>query len=231
MKNLLEKNGIKRRFKMDLSVIEETLTKDLDFVRSVYIKVHGLVWFGEYQEISKKYKDYTIEEIFNLYNNIAVTDEESELFKAIMYDYLDNTYKKIKEEIKMRTNLKDRLHTYSDVQEEIRDWTKELGRTVIDATFNTEKTKEQIEKEIQDLSNKHDDLFNINLELDGDLDEILSISCDYMDRLTDYYNGIPDTNYTEKAIIIYRAMDVLDIIGEYVEEKELDAINKGMEEA
>ena len=216
---------------MDLSVIEETLTKDLDFVRSVYIKVHGLVWFGEYQEISKKYKDYTIEEIFNLYNNIAVTDEESELFKAIMYDYLDNTYKKIKEEIKMRTNLKDRLHTYSDVQEEIRDWTKELGRTVIDATFNTEKTKEQIEKEIQDLSNKHDDLFNINLELDGDLDEILSISCDYMDRLTDYYNGIPDTNYTEKAIIIYRAMDVLDIIGEYVEEKELDAINKGMEEA
>ena len=216
---------------MDLSVIEETLTKDLDFVRSVYIKVHGLVWFGEYQEISKKYKDYTIEEIFNLYNNIAVTDEESELFKAIMYDYLDNTYKKIKEEIKMRTNLKDRLHTYSDVQEEIRDWTKELGRTVIDATFNTEKTKEQIEKEIQDLSNKHDDLFNINLELDGDLDEILSISCDYMDRLTDYYNGIPDTNYTEKAIIIYRAMDVLDIIGEYVEEKELDAINKDMEEA
>ena len=131
----------------------------------------------------------------------------------------------------MRTNLKDRLHTYSDVQEEIRDWTKELGRTVIDATFNTEKTKEQIEKEIQDLSNKHDDLFNINLELDGDLDEILSISCDYMDRLTDYYNGIPDTNYTEKAIIIYRAMDVLDIIGEYVEEKELDAINKGTEEA
>lgn len=216
---------------MDLSVIEETLTKDLDFVRSVYIKVHGLVWFGEYQEISKKYKDYTIEEIFNLYNNIAVTDEESELFKAIMYDYLDNTYKKIKEEIKMRTNLKDRLHMYSDVQEEIRDWTKELGRTVIDATFNTEKTKEQIEKEIQDLSNKHDDLFNINLELDGDLDEILSISCDYMDRLTDYYNGIPDTNYTEKAIIIYRAMDVLDIIGEYVKEKELDAINKDMEEA
>lgn len=216
---------------MDLSVIEETLTKDLDFVRSVYIKVHGLVWFGEYQEISKKYKDYTIEEIFNLYNNIAVTDEESELFKAIMYDYLDNTYKKIKEEIKMRTNLKDRLHMYSDVQEEIRDWTKELGRTVIDATFNTEKTKEQIEKEIQDLSNKHDDLFNINLELDGDLDEILSISCDYMDRLTDYYNDIPDTNYTEKAIIIYRAMDVLDIIGEYVKEKELDAINKDMEEA
>lgn len=216
---------------MDLSVIEETLTKDLDFVRSVYIKVHGLVWFGEYQEISKKYKDYTIEEIFNLYNSIAVTDEESELFKAIMYDYLDNTYKKIKEEIKMRTNLKDRLHMYNDVQEEIRDWTKELGRTVIDATFNTEKTKEQIEKEIQDLSNKHDDLFNINLELDGDLDEILSISCDYMDRLTDYYNGIPDTNYTEKAIIIYRAMDVLDIIGEYVKEKELDAINKGMEEA
>lgn len=216
---------------MDLSVIEETLTKDLDFVRSVYIKVHGLVWFEEYQEISKKYKDYTIEEIFNLYNSIAVTDEESELFKAIMYDYLDNTYKKIKEETKMRTNLKDRLHTYSDVQEEIRDWTKELGRTVIDATFNTEKTKEQIEKEIQDLSNKHDDLFNINLELDGDLDEILSISCDYMDRLTDYYNGIPDTNYTEKAIIIYRAMDVLDIIGEYVKEKELDAINKGMEEA
>lgn len=215
---------------MDLSVIEETLTKDLDFVRSVYIKVHGLVWFGEYQEISKKYKDYTIEEIFNLYNSIAVTDEESELFKAIMYDYLDNTYKKIKEEIKMRTNLKDRLHTYSDVQEEIRDWTKELGRTVIDATFNTEKTKEQIEKEIQDLSNKHDDLFNINLELDGDLDEILSISCDYMDRLTDYYNDIPDTNYTEKAIIIYRAMDVLDIIGEYVKEKELNDIRDGAKE-
>ena len=59
---------------MDLSVIEETLTKDLDFVRSVYIKVHGLVWFGEYQEISEKYKDRTIEEIFNLYNSIAVTD-------------------------------------------------------------------------------------------------------------------------------------------------------------
>lgn len=131
----------------------------------------------------------------------------------------------------MRTNLKARLNMYSDVQEEIRDWTKEVGSVVVNAIFNTEKTKEQIEKEIQDLSNKHDDLFNANLELDGDLDEILSISCDYMDRLTDYYNSIPDSNYTEKATIAYVAMDVLDIIGEYVEEKELDAINKGMEEA
>ena len=215
---------------MDLSVIEETLTKDLDFVRSVYIKVHGLVWFGEYQEISEKYKDRTIEEIFNLYNSIAVTDEESELFKAIMYDYLDNTYKKIKEEIKMRTNLKDRLHMYSDVQEEIRDWTEELGRVIVDAMFYTGNTKEQIEKECIDSNNKHDDLFNINLELDGDLDEILSTSCEYMDKLTDYYNDIPDTNYTEKATIIYRAMDVLDIIGEYVEEKELNDIRDGAKE-
>lgn len=216
---------------MDLNAVKEVLNRDRDFMTRVYRDTHGLVWFAGYQEVSEKYKDRTIEEIFNLYNSIVPVDDDSELFKAIMYDYLDNIYNKIKEEIKMRTNLKDRLHMYSDVQEEIRDWTKELGRTVIDATFNTEKTKEQIEKEIQDLSNKHDDLFNINLELDGDLDEILSISCDYMDRLTDYYNGIPDTNYTEKAIIIYRAMDVLDIIGEYVEEKELDAINKGMEEA
>lgn len=216
---------------MDLNAVKEVLNRDRDFMTRVYRDTHGLVWFAGYQEISEKYKDRTIEEICNLYSSIVPVDDDSELFKAVMYDYLDDVYNKIKKETKMRKNYLDRLHTYSDVQEEIRDWTKELGRTVIDATFNTEKTKEQIEKEIQDLSNKHDDLFNINLELDGDLDEILSISCDYMDRLTDYYNGIPDTNYTEKAIIIYRAMDVLDIIGEYVEEKELDAINKGMEEA
>jgi hypothetical protein len=231
MKNLLEKNGIKRRFKMGLSVIEETLTKDLDFVRSVYIKVHGLVWFGEYQEISKKYKDYTIEEIFNLYNSIAVTDEESELFKAIMYDYLDNTYKKIKEEIKMRTNLKDRLHTYSDVQEEIRDWSKELGSVIINTTFDTEKTKEEIEKECHDRSIANYELFNLNLGYVEGAETTLDSLCEYMDKLTDYYNNTPDTNYTEKVNIIHRAMDVLDTIGELVEEKELDAINKGMEEA
>ena len=130
----------------------------------------------------------------------------------------------------MRTNLKDRLHMYSDVQEEIRDWTEELGRVIVDAMFYTGNTKEQIEKECIDSNNKHDDLFNINLELDGDLDEILSTSCEYMDKLTDYYNDIPDTNYTEKATIIYRAMDVLDIIGEYVEEKELNDIRDGAKE-
>jgi len=216
---------------MGLSVIEETLTKDLDFVRSVYIKVHGLVWFGEYQEISKKYKDYTIEEIFNLYNSIAVTDEESELFKAIMYDYLDNTYKKIKEEIKMRTNLKDRLHTYSDVQEEIRDWSKELGSVIINTTFDTEKTKEEIEKECHDRSIANYELFNLNLGYVEGAETTLDSLCEYMDKLTDYYNNTPDTNYTEKVNIIHRAMDVLDTIGELVEEKELDAINKGMEEA
>jgi hypothetical protein len=216
---------------MDLSVIEETLTKDLDFVRSVYIKVHGLVWFGEYQEISKKYKDYTIEEIFNLYNNIAVTDEESELFKAIMYDYLDNTYKKIKEEIKMRTNLKDRLHMYSDVQEEIRDWSKELGSVIVNTTFDTEKTKEEIEKECHDRSVANYELFNLNLGYVEGAETTLDSLCEYMDKLTDYYNNTSDTNYTEKVNIIHRAMDVLDTIGELVEEKELDAINKGMEEA
>lgn len=131
----------------------------------------------------------------------------------------------------MRTELINRLHTYSDVQEEIRDWTKELGSVIVNATFNTEKTKEQIEKECLDASSKHDDLFNPNLELDGELDEIISTLCEYMDNLTDYYNNIPENNYTEKATIAYVAMDVLDITGEYVEEKELTAIDKGMEEA
>lgn len=215
---------------MDLSVIEETLTKDLDFVRSVYIKVHGLVWFGEYQEISKKYKDYTIEEIFNLYNSIAVTDEESELFKAIMYDYLDNTYKKIKEEIKMRTNLKTD-YICSDVQEEIRDWSKELGSVIVNTIFDTEKTKEEIEKECHDRSIANYELFNLNLGYVEGAKTTLDSLCEYMDKLTDYYNNTPDVNYTEKVNIIHRAMDVLDTIGELVEEKELDAINKGMEEA
>ena len=129
----------------------------------------------------------------------------------------------------MRKNCLDRLHTYSDVQEEIRDWSNELGSVIVNATFSTEKTKEQIEKECVDISSKHDDLFNPNLELDGELDEIISTLCEYMDNLTDYYNNIPENNYTEKATIAYVAMDVLDITGEYVEEKELDAI-KGMEE-
>lgn len=131
----------------------------------------------------------------------------------------------------MKTGIANRLNMYSDVQEEIRDWTKELGSVIVNATFSTEKTKEQIEKECLDASSKHDDLFNPNLELDGELDEIISTLCEYMDNLTDYYNNIPENNYTEKATIAYVAMDVLDITGEYVEEKELDSINKGMEEA
>lgn len=131
----------------------------------------------------------------------------------------------------MKTGIANRLNMYSDVQEEIRDWTKELGSVIINATFSTEKTKEQIEKECLDASSKHDDLFNPNLELDGELDEIISTLCEYMDNLTDYYNNIPENNYTEKATIAYVAMDVLDITGEYVEEKELTAIDKGMEEA
>lgn len=130
----------------------------------------------------------------------------------------------------MKTGIANRLNMYSDVQEEIRDWTKELGSVIINATFSTEKTKEQIEKECLNASSKHDDLFNPNLELDGELDEIISTLCEYMDNLTDYYNNIPENNYTEKATIAYVAMDVLDITGEYVEEKELTAIDKGMEE-
>ena len=131
----------------------------------------------------------------------------------------------------MRTGIANRLNMYSDVQEEIRDWTKELGSVIVNATFSTEKTKEQIEKECLNASSKHDDLFNPNLELDGELDEIISTLCEYMDNLTDYYNNIPENNYTEKATIAYVAMDVLDITGEYVEEKELTDIEKGMEEA
>lgn len=213
---------------MDLNVVKEVLNRDRDFMARVYQDIHGLVWFVGYQEISEKYKDRTIEELFNLYNSIVPVDDDSELFKAIMCDYLDDVYEKIKEEIKMRKSCLDRLHTYSDVQEEIRDWTKELGSVIIDATFNTEKTKEEIEKECLDSSNKHDDLFCTNLELGEDLDENLSASCEYMDRLTDYYNDIPDTNYTEKVTIINRAMEVLDTIGEFVEEKELNAIKNGM---
>ena len=129
----------------------------------------------------------------------------------------------------MRKNYLDRLHTYSDVEEEIRDWSNELGSVIVNTTFETEKTKEQIEKECIDSSNKHSELFSINLEVGKDF-EALPATCEYMDKLTDYYNGIADTNYTEKATIIYRAMELLDVIGELVEEKELDAINKGMEE-
>ena len=130
----------------------------------------------------------------------------------------------------MKTGIANRLNMYSDVQEELRDWSNELGSVIVNATFSTEKTKEQIEKECLDASSKHDDLFNPDLELDGELDEIISTLCEYMDNLTDYYNNIPENNYTEKATIAYVAMDVLDITGEYVEEKELTAIDKGMEE-
>lgn len=214
---------------MDLNIVKEVLNRDRDFMSRVYRDTHGLVWFAGYQEVSEKYKDRTIEEIFNLYNSIVPVDDDSELFKAVMYDYLDDVYKKIKEEFKMRKNCLDRLHTYSDVQEEIRDWTKELGSVIIDATFNTEKTKEQIEKECLDSTNKHNELFSINLEVGKGL-EALPATCEYMDKLTDYYNGIADTNYTEKAIIINRAMELLDVIGELVEEKELNAIKDGMKE-
>jgi hypothetical protein len=214
---------------MDLNVVKEVLNRDRDFMTRVYQDTHGLTWFVGYQEISEKYKDRTIEELFNLYNSIVPVDDDSELFKAIMCDYLDDVYEKIKEEIKMRKSCLDRLHTYSDVQEEIRDWTKELGNIIIDATFNTEKTKEEIEKECLDSTNKHSELFSINLEVGKGL-EALPVTCEYMDKLTDYYNGIADTNYTEKAIIINRAMELLDIIGELVEEKELNAIKDGMKE-
>lgn len=130
----------------------------------------------------------------------------------------------------MRKNYLDRLHTYSDVQEEIRDWTKELGSVIIDATFNTEKTKEEIEKECHDRSIENYELFNLNLGYVEGAETTLDSLCEYMDKLTDYYNNTLGTNYTEKATIIHRAMDVLDTIGELVEEKELDAINKCMEE-
>lgn len=216
---------------MDLNAIKEVLNRDRDFMTRVYRDTHGLVWFAGYQEISEKYKDRTIEEIFNLYNSIVPVDDDSELFKAIMYDYLDNTYNKIKKEIKMRKNYLDRLHTYSDVEEEIRDWSKELGSVIVNTTFDTEKTKEEIEKECHDRSIANYELFNLNLGYVEGAETSLDSLCEYMDKLTDYYNNTPDTNYTEKATIIHRAMDVLDTIGELVEEKELDAINKGMEEA
>ena len=148
-----------------------------------------------------------------------------------MYDYLDDTYNKIKKEIKMRKNYLDRLHTYSDVEEEIRDWSKELGSVIVNTIFDTEKTKEEIEKECHDRSIANYELFNLNLGYVEGAETSLDSLCEYMDKLTDYYNNTSDTNYTEKATIIHRAMDVLDTIGELVKEKELDAINKGMEEA
>lgn len=216
---------------MDLNAVKEVLNRDRDFMTRVYRDTHGLVWFAGYQEVSEKYKDRTIEEIFNLYNSIVPVDDDSELFKAVMYDYLDNIYNKIKKEIKMRKNYLDRLHTYSDVEEEIRDWSKELGSVIINTTFDTEKTKEEIEKECYDRSIANFELFNLNLGYVEGAETTLDSLCEYMDKLTDYYNNTPDTNYTEKATIIHRAMNVLDTIGELVEEKELDAINKGMEEA
>lgn len=216
---------------MDLNVVKEVLNRDRDFMTRVYRDTHGLVWFAGYQEVSEKYKDRTIEEIFNLYNSIVPVDDDSELFKAVMYDYLDNIYNKIKKEIKMRKNYLDRLHTYSDVEEEIRDWSKELGSVIVNTTFDTEKTKEEIEKECYDRSIANYELFNLNLGYVEGAETTLDSLCEYMDKLTDYYNNTPDTNYTEKATIIHRAMNVLDTIGELVEEKELDAINKGMEEA
>lgn len=216
---------------MDLNVVKEVLNRDRDFMTRVYRDTHGLVWFAGYQEVSEKYKARTIEEIFNLYNSIVPVDDDSELFKAVMYDYLDNIYNKIKKEIKMRKNYLDRLHTYSDVEEEIRDWSKELGSVIVNTTFDTEKTKEEIEKECYDRSIANFELFNLNLGYVEGAETTLDSLCEYMDKLTDYYNNTPDTNYTEKATIIHRAMNVLDTIGELVEEKELDAINKGMEEA
>lgn len=216
---------------MDLNAVKEVLNRDRDFMTRVYRDTHGLVWFAGYQEVSEKYKDRTIEEIFNLYNSIVPVDDDSELFKAVMYDYLDNIYNKIKKEIKMRKNYLDRLHTYSDVEEEIRDWSKELGSVIVNTTFDTEKTKEEIEKECYDRSIANFELFNLNLGYVEGAETTLDSLCEYMDKLTDYYNNTPDTNYTEKATIIHRAMNVLDTIGELVEEKELDAINKGMEEA
>lgn len=216
---------------MDLNAVKEVLDRDRDFMTRVYRDTHGLVWFAGYQEVSEKYKDRTIEEICNLYNSIVPVDDDSELFKAVMYDYLDDTYNKIKKEIKMRKNYLDRLHTYSDVEEEIRDWSKELGSVIVNTTFDTEKTKEEIEKECHDRSVANYELFNLNLGYVEGAETSLDSLCEYMDKLTDYYNNTSDTNYTEKATIIHRAMDVLDTIGELVEEKELDAINKGMEEA
>lgn len=83
---------------MDLNVIKEVLNRDRGFMARVYHDTHGVVWFAKYQEISEKYKDRTIEEIFNLYNSIVPVDDDSELFKAVLYDYLDDIYNKIKEE-------------------------------------------------------------------------------------------------------------------------------------
>ena len=131
----------------------------------------------------------------------------------------------------MRIGIANRVNMYSDVEEEIRDWNKELGSVIINTTFDTEKTKEEIEKECHDRSVANFELFNLNLGYVEGSETSLDSLCEYMDKLTDYYNNTSDTNYTEKATIIHRAMDVLDTIGELVEEKELDAINKGMEEA
>lgn len=131
----------------------------------------------------------------------------------------------------MRIGIANRVNMYSDVQEEIRDWSKELGSVIVNTIFDTEKTKEEIEKECHDRSIANYELFNLNLGYVEGAETTLDSLCEYMDKLTDYYNNTPDVNYTEKVNIIHRAMDVLDTIGELVEEKELDAINKGMEEA
>ena len=131
----------------------------------------------------------------------------------------------------MRIGIANRVNMYSDVEEEIRDWSKELGSVIVNTMFDTEKTKEEIEKECHDRSIANFELFNSNLGYVEGAETTLDSLCEYMDKLTDYYNNTSDTNYTEKATIIHRAMNVLDTIGELVEEKELDAINKGMEEA
>lgn len=131
----------------------------------------------------------------------------------------------------MRIGIANRVNMYSDVEEEIRDWSKELGSVIVNTIFDTEKTKEEIEKECHDRSIANYELFNLNLGYIEGVKTSLDSLCEYMDKLTDYYNNTSDTNYTEKVNIIHRAMDVLDTIGELVEEKELDAINKGMEEA
>ena len=61
---------------MDLNVVKEVLNRDIDFMKRVYHDTHGVVWFAKYQEISEKYKDRTIEEIFNLYNSIVPVDDD-----------------------------------------------------------------------------------------------------------------------------------------------------------
>lgn len=90
---------------IDLNEIKKTLDDDLELFRRIYIDTHGLVVYAMSKEVSEKYKGCTIEEVFNLYNNIVPDDYDSELLKMAMYDHLDNMYNRI---IRRTTNDENR---------------------------------------------------------------------------------------------------------------------------